>query len=366
MKKVTIYVVGSIVLVGLFLVLYFFNNPAFSEKISESKNYEANSSTTPRVEDRHNLDMQNVIAEEKLYYINYTSSQKDEIVVFSTKTMATSSFIRLSDPSFIEFDKSKRYLLYNDYFSGEVDATLYAYDFKNKETIPLYTDANADLYNFSPDGRYIIVDTGCCPGDRGRVFINLENKKIVEFGGKEAIWSPDSVKCAVSNGTVDINSLGWDGTNDSIYIVYPDEATTTDKLLLKADYKVSYFPVSWADNNNLIYAKFEYKEPFPSDSWSYPNQWELELKHWQEIYNSSDVSYWKIDVNTMKSIPTTEPEPVKYKNIKEDVFVPSSSGVWNAVFQYIDSAYLSKKLYVVRKDGLRIDLGNTGGAAWGL
>lgn len=312
-------------------------------------------------------------AEDQLYYVDANSGK---LFIFDGQTAATSSFSAIPSAqhsNFVAFTTDGRYLFFDAKKNEDTEPTLYRYDLEKKLTTNILRGANVNVAAISPDNQYLVADTGCCPGDRGRTLIRLENaQKILETTGGDLAWSPDSKKLAIEQAAVNLYyALGSDSTNESIRIIYPRNATAAVETLLQGTYGVSYKPLLWKDNDTLIYEKITYQKPFPEEP-TLVNSSGPEMpnyEYWRKIYEGGTRGYFQINILTGLIQGVDAPQIRKL-----DYFAnpqppkPSPSGAWSVVYEVPHPGNALVIAYVVRQnDAMKIRLGTTyagDGTAW--
>lgn len=192
-KRIAIFVVASsMILMVISAVGYLFYINSFSKQSNSSI---ASNKQSPPV---------NAVNDGEIVYENL-----GQLYVFDTSTMEE-SLLQISDlesePRFEHYPKNPHGLHFSTdarYLFFEFNRKFYIYDFTTKNYSALDIDPNpfSRPDEVSPDNKIIVVDTGTGPGESGKTFISLENKKIIfRTFAYSIVWSPDSKNSLLRRG----------------------------------------------------------------------------------------------------------------------------------------------------------------------
>jgi hypothetical protein len=208
-------------------------------------------------------------------------------------------------------------MLFNSSDDGEdARATLYIYNFDTKTTTQADNfGPNTNAEEFSPDGKYVIIDTGTGTGDRGKFLYEIGSGKTLWQGSANyVIWSSDSSRFAVQKAAFSLESIGSEASTESILLETIAASKLTEKTLFTGDNHTSYENPQWTENGELAYEKNTYSKAFPeADSAEHDQDY---YAAWQVVYSSPDVEHLQLDLDTMKS-STYEVEPSEGSNWME-------------------------------------------------
>ncbi len=193
------------------------------------------------------------------------------------------------------------------YFNVDLDFYLY-----NLKTLSISVQENAGPnlhpFLFTKDSKYMILDSGTAPGNRGRQVMTAGGKSLRTMIGSTTLLAPDDRQFVLRRGDYIFWSVptGPNPTSGSIYQEWILEDSVQEKLLLKGDGTTSYDAVKWLDGKTLLVRKDTYREDIPS----IPPGEQLEDpevgKHWLDVYVDPTTTWWKVDVTTGKMTETAK------------------------------------------------------------
>lgn len=117
---------------------------------------------------------------------------------------------------------------------------------------------------WSPDGRFIVADIGCCAVGRELVLYNVADGSVWSVYRKIGIslgyaWSPDGSRLAYGVGVPLETPIAVEPGDSSSVVVY-DLSTGTIDTVLRGTRQAIYSPECWSSDGVLAYHKLAYDE----------------------------------------------------------------------------------------------------------
>lgn len=249
------------------------------------------------------------------------------------------------------------------YFSyGEEYFHTYNFDDKKLKSHKIGFNANVD--STSPNGSYLVVDTGCCPGNRGVTILARNGDLIEKLWGLFPKWSPDSKRLVLPKGDISIDMI--DSHNWSLFIEELNGSEVREEELLKADYQTSYFIEKWLDNENIVYQMTSYSRSFEPLTKLTEGTGE-QLKEWYDLLSDRKISYWKMNIHTKEKsqFSYSTPAPSSATSIFKGSYSPSKQ--WKvSTGEYSEGQFISYEgVYILRSDNSeKIRIGDGQNALW--
>lgn len=144
--------------------------------------------------------------------------------------------------------------------------------------------------HWSPDSRYLTVDSGCCPGGRTLEIVEATTGRLVGttgyyYGGYR--WSPDCRHLAISAREPITPPLPIDsGDSSSLVLVEIGPMGLSQERLLLGTRTSHYSPAGWSPDGRLLYVK--------------ERLWD------DEAEDFTSHRFWVLDLTT----PKREPQPL--------------------------------------------------------
>jgi prepilin-type N-terminal cleavage/methylation domain-containing protein len=227
-----------------------------------------------------------------LYRYNLQTEQKDLL-----KTSLVPNEEPQPDIGNLVLSPDHKWLYFGDGYED-----IYRYNFESREAVHMGSfDFNPQIEWFSPSGQFLVIDTGCCPGNRGRHVFNAEKGELIEsLSGANLVWSTQDTYFGMEIGEValDILPYGPAPMNTSIYGYQIVDNKLIPKRMLEGSRKESYQLEFFINDHELVYKKLTYSEAFPKYEESAADS--IDLAYWENVYSNPLDTYGKIDIGSLQ------------------------------------------------------------------
>ncbi|KKQ42693.1 MAG: hypothetical protein US60_C0014G0014 [Microgenomates group bacterium GW2011_GWC1_37_8] len=251
------------------------------------------------------------------------------------------------------------------FFSYLQDLGVYDFENESLNMIDLNSDLGGSIWDqsfLSTNNIYVILDVGCCPGDRGRTLVNIEKGKIIaELTGQGFSWATDGSKFILEAENQELYVIPADPplTNNSLYLFEIKNDHVSKRELIKANLEQGYKILEWINPDKFIYKQLKYTEPFnhttdPTQKgfFALPGD-----DKWIKIYENPVITFWEMDILTDK---TTQLQNYREKEYDYTSYSPSKE--WKV---FLEGEQYPKDIFISKIDGSnKVRISNGSEAIW--
>lgn len=128
-------------------------------------------------------------------------------------------------------------------------------------TVSAFRDPMLAKVSWSPDGRYLVGDVGCCATGRELVLLDPGGTQVyrrIPYSFRYA-WSPDGKYLALGRDEPLDLPISIEG-GDSSSVILLDTVSGAEQMVVQGTSEALYFPVCWLSEKTLIYHQLVWNE----------------------------------------------------------------------------------------------------------
>jgi hypothetical protein len=281
-------------------------------------------------------------------YIYDTNKGESKLLPFEFFAPIEKDKQTLKRPNNPVFSPDGKYLYFS--YLDDKENHLVFYDFENHGIINNKDfGINASPAYFSPNSKYVILDSGSGPGSRSRTLVTVDGeKKIANYGGYGVLWQNNSSKFILGIGGVTLDAVPTGPSPQNLgvkLITLENDEVINEKILIKGDYQNSYRPIKWLDDKNILIQQEKYSEVFPekvNDSNMSDSGF---MEYWMDIYNNPETNYWQLNIDTLEK--TADTSYVSPEKKKWDRASYSSSKEWKV---FVEGKWPNRQIFISKVD----------------
>ncbi|HEY4496802.1 MAG TPA: type II secretion system protein [Candidatus Paceibacterota bacterium] len=217
----------------------------------------------------------------------------------------------------------------------------------------------------SNDNKYLQLYGSTCPCGGELEIVNLEtNKAIYNASVGFRGWSPagyeNTLFITSQEYSFNIPAEAW---SDSIKLLNIKTDIVSERILLRGSDQISYSHPYWISDRELGYEMINYSKPFPKEIPS--EKWE----EYMEIYNKPKITYWKINIDTLKQESIPEPIKQEIEYVKSKIwpyrsFPLSPDKKWELITYGSDLDFNSDIYIVDASETVGLEIAHGNDAIW--
>ncbi len=129
-----------------------------------------------------------------------------------------------------------------------------------QHTVSALRDPMLASVSWSPDGRYLVGDVGCCATGRELVLLDPEGQvhRRIPYSVRDA-WSPDGRHLALGR-EVPLDQPIPIEAGDSASVIVLDVVSGVEQVVAQGTSEALYSPVCWLSEKTLVYRQLLWKE----------------------------------------------------------------------------------------------------------